>query len=154
MHRMEITGLAFVAVLAVGAMTASAASATDFCTKIKGSQGNPFQDVTLSKCVSEVGKGKSKSYKSATGLAEALYHGDTFVWSNSGAKMEFSITSVEDLGQRSCAKHNELVRTEGVVTGATTEAGVSKVGEEVEFVFCVNTLNANITTRGEAGAVW
>jgi hypothetical protein len=139
MRHITIIGLAFVGALAVGAMTASAASAVEICDKIAG---NVNGHVTVSHC-SDYGKG----YKSASGFGEDLLYGGTFVWSKSKTQTQFNIGSVTDYGRQGCKKNNEEIGTLGYVTNTTSE--VSSTGEEVGFIFCLNVTNGKITTGPE-----
>ncbi len=150
MQRIKIVGLALGAVLALGAMTASAASANDICPKMKGRYGGP---VTISKCYGTV-SGKQAAYKSATAPAAALFHGGTFVWSSSRAVTEFSITNVEDWGPYNCKPGYEEYRNHGEVTRTTTQASVSQVGEVVSFAFCMDSKNHKIAGALPSTAVF
>jgi len=137
MKRIKIMGATSVAVLALGAMTASAASAATFCKNIKG---NWSGEVTLGQCHTG-----PKVYGASFAAPEDLVFGGTLAWTKIGGDTEFSIGTIRDEGQGSCKKNNEEEQTEGEVFRTETVPGVAQDGEPVRFDFCVDTKNDKVT---------
>lgn len=137
MRRLRTLGLTLVAALALGAITASGASAAGelTCTKLKLTTSA----FSVSKCA-----GGGSGLKSASGPSDSLLYGGKFVWSTSGAEMTFNITSIKNYGRGDCKVNNEENGSSGEVTSFTP--ALFPVGDSVAFRFCVNIKTHNITT--------
>jgi hypothetical protein len=136
MHRIKITGFALVAVLALGAMSASGASANSniLCSKVTG---NLLSEVTISKCSPSGGKG----YKSASAQGGVFAVGGTFTWSKSGATTDIE-SPLYELSERQgrCKKHNyEFLAEAGVSGGSSSGIGIPVFPGTFSASLCVES---------------